>query len=177
MTDRPRVTMICTGNAARSVMAAALLRHRLGVDGPVEVASAGTLVLPGQPMSSRTRLALERHGLRDPDHRSRQLDAAEVRRSSLLLTMEPSHHQWMRRRLPEALPLAGSLRRMARDLSSVSGSLSERVAQLNLGGHDMEPWEEIVDPGAGQQDAFDRCIDDLADVIERLAEQLRMVET
>ena len=42
MTERPMVTMVCTGNAARSVMAALLLRDRLGDDGPVEVASAGT---------------------------------------------------------------------------------------------------------------------------------------
>ena len=54
MTERPMVTMVCTGNAARSVMAALLLRDRLGDDGPVEVASAGTLVLPGHPMSTRT---------------------------------------------------------------------------------------------------------------------------
>ena len=98
MTERPMVTMVCTGNAARSVMAALLLRDRLGDDGPVEVASAGTLVLPGHPMSTRTR-ALERHGLADPHHRSRQLELADVHRSSLLLVMEPSHIHWMQRRL------------------------------------------------------------------------------
>ena len=44
MTERPMVTMVCTGNAARSVMAALLLRDRLGDDGPVEVADQ-----PAQP--------------------------------------------------------------------------------------------------------------------------------
>ena len=39
--DRRRITMVCTGNAARSVMAALLLRDRLGDDSPWEVASAG----------------------------------------------------------------------------------------------------------------------------------------
>ena len=56
-----KVTMVCTGNAARSVMAALLLRDRLGPDASIEVASAGTLVLPDQPMSVRTRNALQRH--------------------------------------------------------------------------------------------------------------------
>ena len=32
MTERPMVTMVCTGNAARSVMAELLLRDRLGDD-------------------------------------------------------------------------------------------------------------------------------------------------
>jgi protein-tyrosine-phosphatase len=175
MNERPRITMVCTGNAARSVMAAALLRDRLGEHSPVEVASAGTLVLPDQPMSSRTRAALARHNLSHPDHRSRQLDLAEVRRSSLLLTMEPSHHQWMRRRLPEALPIAGSLRRVVRDLANYDGDLDQRVAALGLADHVMEPWEEIIDPGAGQQEAFDRCIDELAALIDDLAQQLRIV--
>lgn len=170
MTERPMVTMVCTGNAARSVMAALLLRDRLGDDGPVEVASAGTLVLPGHPMSTRTRAALERHGLADPHHRSRQLELADVRRSSLLLVMEPSHIHWMQRRLPEALPIACSLKRAVQQLPMVSGStLDERVAALDLVSHEFQPWEEVIDPGAGEQPVFDACIDELSGLIDELA--------
>jgi len=172
--DRPRITMVCTGNAARSVMAAALLRNRLGPDTPWEVASAGTLVIPDQPMSVRTRAALARHGLEDPHHRSRQLTMSDVAASSLLLVMEPSHIHWMRRRLPEALPITGMLRKVVHDLPSMAGAtLRERVASLDLGNHEVEPWEELVDPGSGQQEAFDLCIDDLAVLIDRFVATLR----
>jgi protein-tyrosine-phosphatase len=169
-----KITMVCTGNAARSVMAALLLRDRLGPEPAIEVASAGTLVLPDQPMSVRTRHALQRHGLADPHHRSRQIDSADVATSDLLLIMEPSHLHWMRRRLPTALPLATSLRRAVRDLPAVEGStLADRVAALGLGDHDFEPWEEVIDPGAGEQDVFDSCIDELAELIDALTPTLR----
>ena len=171
---RRRITMVCTGNAARSVMAALLLRDRLGDDSPWEVASAGTLVIPDQPMSVRTRNALARHGLEDPYHRSRQVSVSDVDASSVLLLMEPSHIHWMRRRLPEALPIAASMRRAVRDLPVVAGaSLADRVAALDLSGHEFEPWEEVIDPGAGEQDVFDACIDELAELIDALTPTLR----
>lgn len=170
----PRVTMVCTGNAARSVMAASLLRDRLGEETPFDVASAGTLVIPDQPMSVRTRAALARHGLVEPHHRSRQLDGREVEASTLLLVMEPSHVHWMRRRLPEALPKTASLRRAVRDLPSAAGdTLALRVAALGLRGDDFEEWEEVIDPGSGEQDVFDRCVDELASLIDELVPVLR----
>ena len=56
-----------------------------------------------------------------------------MHRSSLLLVMEPSHIHWMQRRLPEALPIACSLKRAVQQLPMVSGStLDERVAALDL---------------------------------------------
>ncbi|MEM9465679.1 MAG: hypothetical protein AAGA90_09920 [Actinomycetota bacterium] len=174
MTSHPKVTMVCTGNAARSVMAALLLRDRLGPESPIVVASAGTLVLPDQPMSVRTRAALQRHGLTDPHHRSRQIGPVDVETSDLLLIMEPSHLHWMRRRLPAALPLATSLRRAAVELPGADGStLAERVGALGLGDHDFEPWEEVIDPGAGEQDVFDACIDEIAELIDQLTPTLR----
>ncbi|HEY9558457.1 MAG TPA: low molecular weight phosphatase family protein, partial [Acidimicrobiales bacterium] len=69
------ILFICTGNAARSVMAGAALAAHLP---DWEVTTAGTLVVEGQPMSWRTRAALESVGLQAPSHRSRQATDADL---------------------------------------------------------------------------------------------------
>lgn len=176
MDERPVVYVVCTGNAARSPMVAAMLRACDAGD-RLDVRSAGTLVLEGHPMSSRTRSALARHGLVDHSHRSRQLRGADAAGADLVVVMEPLHLLWMRRNLPEAAPITGSLRRLARDLpppaepSSVGG-LSQRVASLGLASLEPEPWEEVVDPASGDQAEFDRCADELSSLVAQLHRRL-----
>ncbi len=64
------VLWVCTGNAARSVMAVTMTRARAP---HLEVRGAGTFSLPGLPMSQRTRNALADLGLSDPQLRQRRL--------------------------------------------------------------------------------------------------------
>jgi protein-tyrosine-phosphatase len=165
----PMIVFLCTGNAARSVMAAAMFRDLLGVEPGYFVHSAGTLVLPGHPMSMRTRRALERHGLHDPWHRSHQLGERDIERADLILAMEPDHLSWMRRTHPHGLAITGSLKRVVRDLTSGSAAtLADRVASLSLEHQEGEQWEEVVDPGSGDQDDFDRCSDQLVALVSEL---------
>lgn len=150
-------------------MAAAMLR---ALTSDLEVRSAGTHVVEGQPMGVRTRTALARHGLTDPRHRSRQFSEEEAG-ADLIAVMEPAHLSWIRSRFPAAAAITGSLRRLARDLACHDPArprpLSERVAALGLAGARPEPWEEVADPGAGEQADFDRCAEEL----HRLVAQLR----
>ena len=176
MGERPVVYMVCTGNAARSPMAAAMLRH-LDADGRIDVRSAGILTLEGHPMGTRTRSALSRHGLVDHVHRSRQFRSDDAVDADLVVVMEPLHLHWIRRNLPEAASITGSLRRLARDLAPPPGGagatdLGRRVRALELDTLEPEPWEEIVDPGAGDQGDFDRCSDELRLLVAELHRRL-----
>ena len=176
MGERPVVYMVCTGNAARSPMAAAMLRA-LDTSQRLDVRSAGTLTVEGHPMGTRTRSALARHGLTDHAHRSRQFRATDAAEADLVVVMEPLHLHWMRRNVPAAAPITGSLRRLARDLmppqgGSAAHDLDQRVRDLGLDALVPEAWEEIVDPSAGEQDDFDRCSDELRMLVAELHRRL-----
>ncbi|MEM7142187.1 MAG: hypothetical protein AAF548_14280 [Actinomycetota bacterium] len=167
--SRPLVYFLCTGNAARSVMGSAMLRLRLGDDPAISVSSGGTHVLPGQVMSVRTRTALAKHGIRDPHHRSHQITTGDIERATVIVAMEPDHLRWIRRMHPEAAPITASLKRVVRDLaSSGSGTLEERVAALALAEVEFEDWEEVIDPGGGDQPDFDLAADEIAALVEAL---------
>lgn len=162
--------VLCTGNAARSVMAGAALAALLP-DRPVT--TAGTLVVEGQPMSWRTRAALQSVGLAVPeDHRSRQA-GTEIVQATLVVAAGPEHVRWVRRNHPRAAPRTATLRRLVRDLPPGPPPLGERVARLGLAEVELEPWEEIVDPGGGEAEDFARCAVEITELVEALAPRLR----
>ena len=87
--------------------------------------------------------------------------------------MEPDHLRWMRRTHPEGAAKTGSLKRVARDLTPGSADdLAQRVAQLGLADIELEAWEEVIDPGAGQQADYDSAADEVAALVEQLIERL-----
>jgi protein-tyrosine-phosphatase len=175
VSSRPVVYFLCTGNAARSVMAAVMLRD---LTESFEVRGAGTHVIEGRPMSVRTRRALERHNLSDPHHRSHQMAGADVQAADLVIAMEPMHVEWIRRHHPQGSPLTGTLRRLVRDLGS-SGvgargqGFASRITALDLDRIDAEPWETVDDPASGDQEVFDRCADELMELVAALHQSLR----
>src|SRR3954471_17313264 len=118
------VVTLCTGNAARSVMAGAILSEH--VPG-LQVTTSGTHVIEGMPMSWRTRDAITSLGLEVPNHRSRQATVQELNNADLVIVLAREHVMWMPRTHPRAAPRTATLKRLARDLSADDSPLFERV--------------------------------------------------
>ena len=154
--------MLCTGNAARSVIAGAALAQRLP---QVGIETAGTLTVDGQPMSWRTRAALEHVGVAVPTgHRSRQATRADLDDATLVIGLAPEHVAWVRREHPEASAKTATLRRLCRDLADTAGATLADV--------ELESWEEVEDPGGGEADVFVACAVTVVGLVDTLAGEL-----
>ena len=162
------VLILCTGNAARSVMAATSLSARRP---DLDVATGGTLVVDGQPMSIRTRAAIEGVGLTIPRHASRQVHPPDLDDATLVVALAPEHVEWVRRSHPPAAARTLTLRRLVRDLPSAD-TLADQVAALDAHALELEAWEEVVDPGGGEAAVFAACAREIDDLVHQLAPRL-----
>jgi protein-tyrosine-phosphatase len=163
------IVFLCTGNAARSVMAGAIARHRRA---DLEVITAGTHVVEGMPMSWRTRDALAGVGVRADGHRSHQLRDGDVSVTDLVVAMAGEHVTYVRRQHPDAASRTATLKRLVRDLDAESGPLADRVAALDLATLDLEPWEDVCDPAGGDLPEFERCVAEIEALLAALLPRL-----
>ncbi|MDE0117280.1 MAG: hypothetical protein OXT07_11740 [bacterium] len=163
--SRPVVVMLCTGNAARSVMATVIGRARTDA---VRFVGAGTHSIEGLPMSGRTRRALESLGLADGSHRSHQLTAADARGADLIVAFAPEHVDYVRRVHPEAAARTATIKRLVYELPPGPEPLAQRVAALNLAGAEVPRGEEVVDPGGYEDDTFIACAREIDALMDRL---------
>ena len=122
-----------------------------------DVATAGTHVIDGQPMSQRTKLALASVGLEAPGHRSRQVREDQLATADLVIALAPEHVGWVRRNHPEAADRTVTLKRLVRD-----------GAGQDFAAVDLEPWEEVDDPAGGEQDTYDACAAEIVELIRHL---------
>jgi protein-tyrosine-phosphatase len=166
--------VLCTGNAARSVMAGFMLETldaaRGGTD--LHIVTGGTHTVDGQPMGQRTRSALkalpELANVEFGRHRSRQVGKADLDRADLVVVMEADHVRFVRRHYPEAADRTATIRRLFEDLPPGPPSLGDRVATLALADAMLSDADDVIDPAGGEAAEYEACVTELWALCQRM---------
>jgi ribose 5-phosphate isomerase B len=147
-----RLVLLCTGNTCRSPLAAAAFREELGADAErVEVLSAGTSALDGQPASAGASAAAARAGLDLTAHRSQRPSAELLRGADLVLVMEPEHAR----------------------AAAALGADPSRTHLLSEWPESGEPALAVSDPFGGSLEAYEECLGRIRRHVRRIVPRVR----
>ncbi|MBR6573053.1 MAG: ribosomal protein S18-alanine N-acetyltransferase [Clostridia bacterium] len=86
-----KIIFVCTGNTCRSPMAEGYLKSK---QTDFEIISRG-LTADGLPVSSNSKIAMEKIGIDISSHTSKQLTKEEADSAHLIVCMSPSHAQFL----------------------------------------------------------------------------------
>ncbi len=137
-----KVLFVCTGNICRSPTAEGVFRALVaaaGLDGRIATDSAGTHSYHvGEPPDRRSVAAARERGMDLSDLRARKVRAEDFRDFDLILAMDRSHYDALRRACP-------------RDLAERVRLFLDFAPHLGL--------KDVPDPYYGAGDGFERVLD------------------
>jgi protein-tyrosine-phosphatase len=178
--------VLCTGNAARSVMAGFMLEYlnehtedkvhredtKINPRMDLHIVTAGTHTIDGQPMGMRTRNALstlpEMAHATFTGHRSRQVYEADLSRADLVVVMEADHVRYVRRVFPLVAHRTATIRRLCADLRPAPPALGERLAALNLAEATLSDDDDVIDPAGHDAQVYEACVAELWGLCQQL---------
>jgi protein-tyrosine phosphatase len=159
------VLFVCTGNICRSPTAEALARRELarypGV--PLEVSSAGSHALEGNPAASRSMLAASTRGASLERHFARELTRRRVRSAGLILCMAAEHRPFVLsydRSAADRTFLLATFARVAGQWDWLAGSPAELVALAAEHARELD-GDDIDDPLGHPSEAYAACAERL----------------
>ena len=136
---------------------------------PVTVTTAGTHVVENQPMSRRTKAALDELGVDPGNHRSHQLTSDDVDRADLIVAMAAEHVMYVRRLHPEGASRTATICYLASELAPGPAPLRERVRALSLEDVLPEIQGDVDDPAGAEEPEYVRCAKQISALLESLA--------
>ena len=159
MTSPIKILTLCTGNMSRSVMLGYMftsLAEANGLDWSIR--TAGTHVVEGSAMSSRTRDALmalpdlgeHRYG----QHRSHQITPDDVSWADVIVTAEANHVNFVRANFDDGADKTVLLGQFLLE-APLDVAFDEQVRTAAQ----LVPEEDfdVIDPAGGNQDVYDAC--------------------
>jgi protein-tyrosine phosphatase len=159
------VLFVCTGNICRSPTAEALARRELAryPGAPIQLSSAGSHALEGNPAASRSVLAAATRGASLERHFARELTRRRVRAAGLILCMAAEHRPFVLsydRSAASRTFLLATFARVASQWEWLAGSPAELVALAAEHAHELD-GDDIDDPLGHPAEAYAACAERL----------------
>ena len=163
------VLFVCTGNICRSPTAEALARRELarypGV--PIQVSSAGSHALEGNPAAGRSLLAASARGASLERHAARELTRQRVKAADLVLCMAAEHRPFVLgydRSAANRTFLLASFARVADQWDWLAASPADLVALAAEHALDQD-GDDVDDPLGYPAEAYAACAERLDDLV------------
>jgi protein-tyrosine phosphatase len=159
------VLFVCTGNICRSPTAEALARRELAryPGAPLQLSSAGSHALEGNPAASRSMLAASSRGASLERHFARELTRRRVRAADLILCMAAEHRPFVLsydRAAASKTFLLASFARVASQWDWLATSPADLVALAAEHARE-QPGDDIDDPLGQSSQAYAACAERL----------------